>query len=126
MVNWRTRLDTRFTSRAVFGMIFDASSRSWLDIVKLTLDPAERRWHREVESGEGTPICQAILAWKPKITERFNRRKQREKRVGGQFARPLSVDRELSTDNGPSFVSFPPSFPLLPSVQIFFVYFCSA
>jgi hypothetical protein len=29
-------LDTRLTRRAVLGMILDASSRSWLDIVRLT------------------------------------------------------------------------------------------
>src|SRR5260370_1215612 len=36
MVNCRTRLDTRFTSKAVLGITLEASSRSWLDIIRLT------------------------------------------------------------------------------------------
>src|SRR3974390_3701858 len=41
MVNCRTRLDTRLTSKAVLGMTLEASSRSWLDIIRVYLDPAK-------------------------------------------------------------------------------------
>src|SRR5580692_365823 len=55
MVNCRTRLDTRLTRSAVFGMIFDASSRSWLDIGRLS----SARQNTEGEGGGrwGENVC---------------------------------------------------------------------